>query len=141
MSSSFHNTFITALVYHRLANHRFYTQLGLSDGQPKVLDRLLSCEGSSQKDLAEKCNVRPATMTALLRKMLDDGLVYRKSLHAENGKRVFGIFLTEVGRDIANRLESSMDEITEQSLKGFTQEERDAFFSYLERMSENLRNA
>ena len=32
-------------------------------------------------------------MTALLRKMLDDGLVYRKSLHAENGKRVFGTVL------------------------------------------------
>ena len=141
MSSSFHNTFIMASVYHRLANHRLYTRLGLSDGQPKVLERLLRYEGVSQKDLAEKCNVRPATMTALLRKMLDDGLVFRKSLHAENGKRVFGIFLTEVGRDLANRLESAMDEISEQSLRGFTQEEMDAFYSYLARMSENLRNA
>ncbi len=141
MSSSFHNTFIMASVYHRLANHRFYAQLGLSDGQPKVLERLLRYEGVSQKDLAEKCNVRPATMTALLRKMLDDGLVYRKSLHAENGKRVFGIFLTEVGRDLANRLESAMDEISAQSLKGFSDTEKESFFSFLERMSNNLRDA
>lgn len=138
MSKSFQNAFILASVRHRAANHRYYNQLGLSDGQPKVLERLLTYEGMSQKDLAEKCHVRPATMTALLRKMLDDGLVYRKSLHAENGKRVFGIYLTEVGRELADKLKASIDMISEQSLKDFTEEEKEAFFSYLERMAKNL---
>ena len=90
MPTTLHHKFIPTSVTFRMKGRERYYTLGLSDGQPKVLSWLARCEGISQKDLAEKCNVRPATMTALLRKMLADDLVYRKSLHASNGKRVFG---------------------------------------------------
>lgn len=101
---------------------------------------MLKNEGVSQKALAETCRVRPATMTALLRKMLADGLVYRKSLHAANGKRVFGIYLTDAGRELAEKVDLSVDKVSQIALQGFSDQELEAFISYLQRMGKNLEN-
>ena len=127
----------TSIAFRAKGRERCYT-LGLSDGQPKVLNWVSKNEGISQKDLAEKCNVRPATMTALLRKMLADDLVYRKSLHAANGKRVFGIFLTDIGRELAEKVDKVTLEVDEIALKDFSEEEKAQFFNFLDRMRANL---
>ena len=140
MSASFNSTFLYTAVLHRSKSRAHFYTLGLSDGQPKVLGHLLDHEGISQKELAESCHVRPATMTALLRKMLADGLVYRQSLHAANGKRVFGIFLTDAGRELAEKVTQVLDTVSKHALRGFNEEEQEIFISYLQRMSENLEN-
>jgi DNA-binding MarR family transcriptional regulator len=140
MSVSFNSIFLYTSVLHRDKSRTHFYALGLSDGQPKVLNHLLRHEGVSQKELAEYCLVRPATMTALLRKMISDGLVYRQSLHAANGKRVFGIFLTDAGRELAEKVAQTLDTVSSLALKGFTEQEQEIFISYLQRMCENLEN-
>ena len=140
MSVSFNSIFLYTSVLHRDKSRTHFYALGLSDGQPKVLNHLLRHEGVSQKELAEYCLVRPATMTALLRKMISDGLVYRQSLHAANGKRVFGIFLTDAGRELAEKVAQTLDTVSSLALKGFTEQEQEIFISYLQRRCENLEN-
>ena len=138
MSASFNNIFLYTFLLHRSKSRQYFYELGLSDGQPKVLQRLLQHEGVSQKALAEACHVRPATMTALLRKMLADGLVYRQSLHAANGKRVFGIYLTDAGRELAEKVMQSLDKVSQLALQGFSDQELEIFISYLQSMGNNL---
>ena len=63
MSVSFNSIFLYTSVLHRDKSRTHFYALGLSDGQPKVLNHLLRHEGVSQKELAEYRLVRPATMT------------------------------------------------------------------------------
>ena len=68
---------------------------GLTIGQPKVLDYLKDHNGASQKDIALGCHIEPGTLTTLLNRMEETGLVERRMLNGN--RRSFYIFLTEMG--------------------------------------------
>ena len=69
--------------------------LGLTAGQPKVLDYLGRHDGSVQKEIAVGCQIDPATLTGLLNRMEDKGMIERRSL--SGNRRSFHIYLTELG--------------------------------------------
>lgn len=69
---------------------------GLTAGQPKVLDYLGLHDGSIQKAIAAGCLIEPATLTGLLNRMEEKGLITRRA--AENDRRICRIHLTETGR-------------------------------------------
>lgn len=52
--------------------------VGLSPGQPKILHYLLTHDGCMQRELADSCDIEPATVSRLLDKMEEDGLVRRE---------------------------------------------------------------
>ena len=120
--------FFRELIYLFNAHKRYNTQrfhsLGLSTGQPKVLSILLQNEGFVQKDLAERCMVEPATMTTLLRRMEQSGLIYKKATFGTNGKRAMSVFLTDKGRELAVKVEEMARESDEMCLSSLTPEER-----------------
>lgn len=83
----FHKLLIhVSSLYCERRRRQFY-ELNLSDGQPKVLANLLIMEGCIQKELAQICHVKTATMTALLQKMERDGLIIKKKEFVSGGKR------------------------------------------------------
>ena len=51
---------------------------GLTIGQPKVLDYLKDHDGSNQRQLAYGCRIEPSSLTALLNRMEDTGLIERR---------------------------------------------------------------
>ena len=110
--------------------------IGLSVGQPKVLQYLSEHTECMQKDLAAYCDVEPATISKMLDTMEKKGLVKRED--RKENRRAFRIVLTEEG---ALRL-AAWDEICRSidavSLHGFTPEEERQFKDYLCRMYENL---
>lgn len=57
---------------------RAQKELGLSSGQPKVLDALLENEGSDQKTLAKLCEIEQATLGNIIMRMEENGLVERR---------------------------------------------------------------
>ena len=67
--------------------------LGLSTGQPKVLDHLRYHNGASQKDIAHACHIEPASLTSILNRMEKQHMIERKNLNGN--RRTFHIFLTE----------------------------------------------
>ena len=67
--------------------------LGLSTGQPKVLDHLRYHNGASQKDIAHACHIEPASLTSILNRMEKQHMIERKNLNGN--RRSFHIFLTE----------------------------------------------
>lgn len=68
---------------------------GLTIGQPKILDYLKDHNGISQKEIAKGCHIEPGTLTTLLNRMEEAGLVERRMMHGN--RRSLYVFLTEKG--------------------------------------------
>lgn len=140
MADSLNLSMIVTGALHRQVCREAFSKLELSDGQPKILLRLLRENGILQKDLSAKCGVMPATMTSLLTKMVDDGLVTKQETHLAGGKRGYLIFLTDKGLEKAEKLKEIMGRIEEKSLEGFSDKEKKRLIEYLGRVSDNLRS-
>ncbi len=123
---------------HTNASRIQFNNLGLSDGQPKILYTLRRAPGIVQKELAEICGIRPSTLTVLLNKMEREDLIYKVSCHVSGGKKAFQIHLTEQGSEQAKRLDVVVDKLDEQGLAGFSDEETKTLFSLLKRVEKNM---
>lgn len=135
-----HQYLINIFHIHEKKSQLVFRELGLSKGQPKMIEILSHQEGCSQKELAKSCSIEPATVTSLLNKMIDKDLVYKKPLLQENGIRIQQIFLTEKGHNIADGVQSIVNEMEQVSFHGFSQEEKKQCLSFLDRIFENLQN-
>ena len=136
----FHQYLINIFHIHEKKSQLVFRELGLSKGQPKMIEILSHQEGCSQKELAKSCSIEPATVTSLLNKMIDKDLVYKKPLLQENGIRIQQIFLTEKGHNIADGVQSIVNEMEQVSFHGFSQEEKEQCLYFLDRIFENLQN-
>lgn len=133
-----HIALIMASAAHRKSCRGEFQKLDLSEGQPKVLSALSEREGYLQKDLASQCHVEPATMTIILNNMEKKGLIRKETAHVSGGKRAFAIYLTDLGRDIAVKVNSIVVDIENIGLAGFSDEEKEQFIDYLHRFNTNL---
>lgn len=133
-----HILLIGASSLHCNRRRRQFNEIGLSEGQPKVLANLLTMEGCIQKDLAEECHVKTATMTSLLQKMERDGLIYKKKEFVSGGKRAYRIFLTEKGSEKAKKADDIIEKLEEECFEGFSKDEREKFLSLFSRVKDNL---
>ena len=118
-----------------------FSDLNLTDGQPKVLYILKAYEGCVQRELAELCDVKPSSMTLLLEGLIKKDLVTRESMVNQNGKRVYRIYLTPKGHGIADKLYELMDTIEEECFRGISEDEKKLLLSLLARVKENLYQA
>jgi len=110
----------------------------LTEGQPKVLAVLSAMENCLQKELAEACRVEPATMTSLITKMEERGLIVREREMVSGGKRAYRIRLTEEGKQVAAEVKEIIHAAEQQCFEGFTQQEKEGFLKQFARIAENL---
>ena len=110
--------------------------LGLSTGQPKVLDHLRYHNGSSQKDIAHACHIEPASLTSILNRMEEKGLIERKMLNGN--RRTFHIFMTESGKKNQKLVEETFEKIEETALNNISEEEQKVFMEIFHRIYRNL---
>ena len=102
---------------------------GLTTGQPKVLDYLGRHDGSVQKEIAQGCQIDPATMTGLLSRMEEKGLIVRRS---EGGdRRSLHVYLTEAGWAGQRAARRALEAQGEAVLADLTDEERECLLSCL----------
>ncbi len=78
-------------------------ELGLTSGQPKILEYLLQHGESNQKAIAEYCEIEQATVGNLLTRMESSGLVVRAQ-HQGNRRSLY-VALTLNGRAAAEKME------------------------------------
>lgn len=111
-------------------------EIGLSPGQPKILNYLAEHDHSLQKDVAARCEIEPATVSKLLDGMERAGLVERSAV--EGDKRATRVAITEKGRELQKQAKERFRAIVKRELKGFSKEEAERFFTYLSRVYHNL---
>lgn len=136
MRSTFHSLLLsTHLIFHKkvFAN---LSDTGLTFGQPKVLDYLKDHDGCVQKDIASACEIEPPTVTSLLRRMEEAGLIERKGLHGN--RRSLYVFLTDKGRCAQEKVSDVFDQLETVAFEGLTKEEADVFMNLFSKINQNL---
>ena len=110
--------------------------LGLTTGQPKVLDFLQDHDGAMQKDIAQGCHIEPSSLSTILGGMERAGLIER-STRDENRRTVY-VRLTEHGREQCARLNEIFAAAEAEALRGFSAAEIEQTRTLLERIYHNL---
>lgn len=122
------------LVQRRLLDQ--LKNIGLTIGQPKVLDYLKEHDGSSQKDIAKGCFLEAGSLTSILNRMEEKGLIERRMLNGN--RRTLHVFLTEQGKRSQDLVEAVFQEIEMRAVCGISPEEYDAFMKTCRKIYENL---
>lgn len=112
---------------------------GLNYGNPKIILYLLGNEGCQQSDIARDCYVKSATLSTVLSNMEGNGLIERK--HLEGNKRSYAVFLTSKGRKAFKAAMNHLDAATDIAFSDFSEEEIEQLRSYLDRVTDNLKDA
>ncbi len=110
--------------------------MNLTSGQPKILDYLLSHDGSVQKEIAKACHIEPATITSILLGMENNDLIIRKNLNGN--RRSLYVYLTDQGRSLALQVDARFKQIEERALSGFNGDEKERLLLFLTRINNNL---
>ena len=136
MNDSFHDL---SMANHMMVQKKLMEQLkdtGLTLGQPKVLDYLKDHDGASQKEIAAGCLIEAGSLTSILNRMEEKGLIERKMLNGN--RRTFHIFMTESGKKNQKLVEETFEKIEETALNNVSEEEQKVFMEIFLRIYRNL---
>lgn len=125
------------LVQKALAEH--LRETGLTMGQPKILDFLKDHDGSNQKEIARACFLEAGSLTSILNKMEEKGLIERRILNGN--RRTFHVFMTEDGRRKQKAVAKAFSEIEKASLEGLSEEEYAAYMQLSRKIYSNLQQS
>ena len=96
-----------------------------------------ACE-ANQKEIAAACHIEPGSLTSVLNRMEEKGLIERRIL--DGNRRTFYIFMTEEGARLKDVVEVNFLTIEEKVFKDIPKEEQDAFMQTFSKIYENLSN-
>jgi MarR family transcriptional regulator for hemolysin len=113
--------------------------VGMTRAQWVVLSRLERCEGLKQSELAEMLDIQPITLTRLVDRLCDNGMVERRP--DPNDRRAKRLFLTAQARPLMDRLAVLGEKAMSNVLAGIDDENIDLLISKLGLARGNLRQA
>jgi len=111
-------------------------EVGLHVGQEMVLVELWEQDGLRGGELAARLRVEPPTVTKMLRRLENCGLVER-SRDPEDA-RSFRVYLTDEGRALREPVTHCWQRAEEKTLANLSAEERQALHGLLTKMRGNL---
>jgi len=113
------------------------SQFGITRAQWAVLVRVDRAEGLNQSELAEILDLQPITLTRLLDKLCDSGLIERRPDPAD--RRVKRLFLMPAARPLLEQLSGLGEETMADALAGVGGDSIQHMVSDLAVVKENLR--
>lgn len=115
----------------------FSTKESFSGSQGRVLHFLLAqTEDVFQKDIEEEYSLRPPTATAILKKMEENGLIFRESL--PNDGRMKKIVVTEKALQYKDIVMSDITQLEDELTTDISESDMDIFFKVVEKMLNNI---
>lgn len=136
MNSSFHYLVMAEQAMVQKALLARIKGSGLTLGQPKVLDYLKDHNGASQKDIAGGCHIEAGSLTSILNRMEERGIVERRMLHGN--RRSSYVFLTEKGEKLRDLVTKNFEQIEDEAFQGISEQEKEQFMQTFSRIYENL---
>ncbi len=106
--------------------------LGLSSGQPKILEYLLKYGESNQKNIASYCEIEQTTVGSILLRMEKAGLIVRKQ-HDGNRRSLF-VSLTDKGNKIAEDMKLMFTKTDDEAAKYLSENEQEQLRVLLEKV-------
>ncbi|CDE72577.1 transcriptional regulator MarR family [Acidaminococcus sp. CAG:917] len=112
-------------------------KLGLSAGQPKILEFLLEVDSVEQKTIAIHCEIEPATVGTILLGMESKGLIVRK--RENDNRRSLFVSLTPEGREYALKVKEIFDRNDKEIFSNFSDDEVETLKNLLNRVFDNIK--
>lgn len=112
-------------------------RFGMTRAQWAVLSRLERSEGLKQAELAELLDLQPITLTRLIDRLCDSGLIERRA--DPNDRRAKRLFLTPAAKPLMDRLDALGEELMATVLEGIEPAANDLMLAHLGGVKENLR--
>jgi DNA-binding MarR family transcriptional regulator len=112
---------------------------GLTKAQWSVLAKLERTEGLKQTEIADQLEIQPITLTRLIDKLCDLGLIERRS--DDSDRRVNRLYLTEAARPLLVKLGRLRNELTDTALAGLSAADTRLLVAQLEIVKDNVREA
>lgn len=114
-------------------------QFGITRAQWAVLVRLDRFQGLKQSELAEMLDLQPITLTRLLDRLCDNGLIERRSDPTD--RRAKRLFLTPAAQPLLERLAELGEDMMATALVGVDRDAVERIVGQLAIVKENVRQA
>ncbi len=109
----------------------------MSQHSARVILRILNrCDGMRQSELAREAHLSAPTVSATLRRMENEGLIFRRE--DEQDGRAIGVYLTDKGRAHDAAVRHMLRQLDDVLMQGFTADEIGQLTAMLHRMRENI---
>jgi MarR family transcriptional regulator, transcriptional regulator for hemolysin len=114
-------------------------QFGISRAQWAVLIRIERSEGLKQSELAELLDLQPISLTRLLDRLADNGLIERRA--DPNDRRANRLYLAPAAKPLLGRLSELGADMMETVLDGLDEKSIERMLKQLVTLKDNLRRA
>ena len=121
---------------HHARVHELLSGTGVFRGQPPVLDALAEQDGKTHNELAAQLHVTPATMSRMVKRMVNARLLVTRRDPAD--KRVSRVYLTDAARAMRTTLQHAFKTSEADTFADFTLEERVLLRRFLMQIRSNL---
>jgi DNA-binding MarR family transcriptional regulator len=111
-------------------------ELGMTGPQARLLINLSVNEGENQGFYAERLDVEPISLTRMIDRMEESGLLERR--RDPSDRRAWRVHLTPRAREVIEDVRSHVGPLQEMLLAGLTPAQRAALASSLEQVRANL---
>jgi MarR family transcriptional regulator, organic hydroperoxide resistance regulator len=121
---------------YRSLSDAFMDQIAMHRTQAMVLCRLYVQEGITQSEIAQQLAVQGPTITDILQRMEEAGLVSRRRDLEDN--RLVRVYLTDLGREKERFIMDQFIKLEDAIFAGFEESERAKLRQYLIRTLRNM---
>ncbi len=137
MENSLQGLFVKITHQYFLKNYRQMTALGIHPGQFPTLCLLAHQDGMTQREIAQKLNIQPPTVTVTIQRLEKSGMVCRRE--DERDRRISRISLTDLGRSTAEQIRAIMRRNEETMFQGFSESETCLLGRFFQQILENVK--
>lgn len=125
-------------IHHRRSNlaQMSLNTVGLHFGHPRILFTIAHLQGASQKEIADRLHVSPASLATSLKRLEKAGFLCRSI--DEQDQRINKIELTDKGKAAVSTCHLQMQSIDRLMMNGLSDEEQSLLHSLLARLNDNL---
>lgn len=114
-------------------------QFGMTRAQWAVLAKVERNEGQKQTELADAMEMAPISLTRLIDKLCDSGLIERR--HDDTDRRIKRLYLTEAARPLTAKLAVLRGDLMQVAFDGVSEAEMNQLVDHLETIKDNIRAA
>lgn len=136
IENNLYSLFHQVMRHHFTRSHRMLEKIGIYPGQPPLLFALAKNDGLSQKDLANRLNVKPATITVMIKRMEKAGHI--KRVQDEADQRITRVYLCDSGRRLIKDIKATIEIMNKEFFKNLTVEEEAVLKKILIKILSNL---
>ena len=137
-----HRSLLVLQSFGKLTHQLFQTiakkgkQSDLTPESPFLLHIIDKSQPITQKDIASRMGIRPATLTVRLQRLEKLKLITRSN--DPEDKRVQYVSITPKGHEMVMECYRLLEEVSEEAFKGFREDEIIQMFDYIQRIKQNI---